>query len=112
MKVMLALYDRIVDPDLLIRRVNVVAADVLYEKNVPDEKEHEEQMSLLVDYEALEREKAKEAENDRKERNLQEATLKIQEKYGRNAMLKGVNLMEGATSMMRNKQIGGHSAGE
>ena len=112
MKVMLALYDRIVDPDLLIRRVNVVAVDVLYEKNVPDEKEHEEQMSLLVDYEALEREKTKEAENDRKERNLQEATLKIQEKYGRNAMLKGVNLMEGATSMMRNKQIGGHSAGE
>ena len=56
------------------------------------------------------REKEKEEENRRKERNIQKAVLDIQKKYGKNALLKGMNLEEGATSRDRNRQIGGHKA--
>ncbi len=108
MDVMMALYERIVDPDLLIRRVNVVAVNLIRENAVPDEEEHEEQLSLLVNYEA--REKAREAEAlaDAKERSVQDATLKLKARYGKNAVLKGVNLLDGATTIIRNGQIGGH----
>ena len=110
MDVMMELYDRIIDPDLTVRRITVVAANLIPEDEIPPESP--EQMSLFVDYDALEKKKKKESEEDAKEKRLQKATLLIQEKFGKNAVLKGMNLQEGATTILRNQQIGGHASGE
>ena len=97
------LFDRIVNPDLLIRRMYVVANHVIYEK---DAIETYEQMDLFTD----ESEKTAEREALEKEKRRQKAMLDIQRKYGKNAILKAYNLEEGATTMERNGQIGGHKA--
>ena len=67
---------------------------------------------MFTDYEALEQEKKARQLAEEKERRLQNVTLAIQDKFGKNAMLKGMNLMEGGTTMERNGQIGGHKAGD
>ena len=109
MDAVMELYDRIVDPRLLIRRVTVVANHLVEEDTVKESPSFE-QMDLFTDYGALE--KAQEEENARlkKERKLQEAMLAVKKKYGKNAILKGMNLEEGATTIERNNQIGGHKA--
>ena len=97
---MMALFDRVANPNLLVRRLNVTACRVIPESQMPPE---EGQMSLFdegrEDTEVLEREKRR-----------QRAILTIQKKYGKNALLKGMNLEEGATARDRNGQIGGHKA--
>ncbi len=103
------LYDRIVNPDLLIRRVTIVANHLLDEKSVK-EKDSYEQMDLFTDYALLQRKQEKEKEALSKERRLQEAMLEVKRKFGKNAILKGTNLQEGATTIERNNQIGGHKA--
>ena len=110
MKVMMELYDRIVDKELTVRRVNIVAVNLIPEDQIPEERP--EQLNLFTDYEALEKQRETERRQDERERRLQKATLLIQSKYGKNAVLKGMNLMEGATTILRNGQIGGHRAGE
>ena len=110
MKSVLGVYDRVVDPDLLIRRVNVAAVNLIDEQEIPEE--IPEQLDLFTDYEELERQKAKEQAEDEKERRIQLATLKLQQKYGKNAILKGLNLLDGGTTIERNGQIGGHRSGE
>ena len=107
---MMELYDEIIDKELLVRKVYVVANGLIPEKEIPKEAPY--QMDLFTDYEALEKQREEEDEADRKERSLQEATLAMQEKFGKNAVLKGMNLKKGAMTMKRNKQIGGHSSGE
>lgn len=103
------LYDRIVDPGLLIRRVYVTAGRVL-EESAAAGREICEQLDLFTDYEALQRRREQEkAELDR-ERRMQKAMLDIRKKFGRNAILKGMNLEKGAMTMERNRQIGGHRA--
>ncbi len=101
------LYDRIASPGLLIRRVTIGANRLLDERQAK-ETEHYEQLDLFTDYAALERERKEEEERLSRERRLQEAMLSIKHKYGKNAILKGMNLQEGATTMERNRQIGGH----
>jgi len=103
------LYDRIVTPGLLIRRVTVAANHVTDETQTT-EPELFEQLDLFTDYDALEKERKEEEEKLAKERKLQEAMLTIKHKFGKNAILKGINLQEGATTMERNHQIGGHKA--
>ena len=106
---MLRLYDRIVKKELLIRRMYVVANHV--EPEMREEKEEKplyEQLDMFTDYEALEREKKAEEEKLERERRLQKAVLAIQKKFGKNALLKGTNLQEGATAIERNGQVGGH----
>ena len=101
-----ALYDRIVDPNLLIRRLSISANKLLPEADAP--REEAEQLDLFTDYAAKEqREQADEAAYAR-ERKIQEAMLGIKKKYGKNAILKGMNLEEGATAKERNQTIGGH----
>ena len=100
---MMELYDRITDPNLLVRRVNIVAARILPESKAPRE---EGQMDLFSDWAAKEKE---EADLDREKRR-QQAVLTIRRKYGKNAILKGMNYQEGATTRDRNAQIGGHKA--
>lgn len=103
------LYDQIVNPNLLVRRINVVANHLVDENSVAAGTDYE-QLDLFTDYEALRREKEAEKEELTKERKLQEAMLKVKKKYGKNAMLKGMNLQEGAMTRERNNQIGGHKA--
>lgn len=103
------LYDRIINPDLLTRRITVVAAKLEVETEVePDEPLG--QLDLFTDYEALEREKELAKEGRMKEKKMQQALLDIKKKYGKNAVLRGMNLKEGATARERNSQVGGHKA--
>ena len=103
------LYDRIVDPKLLVRRVTV-AANHLVEESTVKEAPVFEQLDLFTDYAALEKEQEEENVMMEKERKLQEAMLSVKKKYGKNAILKGMNLQEGAMTIERNNQIGGHKA--
>ena len=103
------LYDRIVDPDLLVRRLNIVANHVIDESSVPATPETE-QLDLFTDYEARNCQQAEDAAALEREKRQQEAILSIKKKFGKNAILKGMNLEEGATARDRNAQIGGHKA--
>lgn len=105
----LDLYDRIVNQELLVRRITIVANRLVEEKAVKDSANYE-QMDLFTDYEALQKEREEEKKELDKERKLQEAMLEVKKRYGKNAMLKGMNLQEGAMTIERNNQIGGHKA--
>ena len=109
MDAVMALYDRIINPKLLIRRITVVANHLMDETQMKKE-EHFEQLNLFTDYTALEKERKEEEERLSRERKLQEAMLSVKKKCGKNAILKGMNLQEGATTLERNRQIGGHKA--
>lgn len=109
MAAMLELFDRIVDKNLLIRRLNVTANRVIDEKSMPKPPQYQ-QMDFFTDYAAeQEKQKAEQAELAR-EKKIQEAMIDIKKKFGKNAVLKGTNLSEGATGKDRNNQIGGHKA--
>ena len=104
------LFDRIVDKNLLVRRMYVVANHVLPEADAPKKNDGVVQLDLFTDYAAEEeKQKAEDAALER-ERKIQAATLAIKKKYGKNAILKAMNLEEGATAKDRNAQIGGHKA--
>lgn len=103
------LYDDIVDPKLLVRRINITA-NHLEEETKAKEAASFEQLDLFTDYDALTKEREEENAKLEKERKLQEAMLSVKKRYGKNAMLKGMNLLDGATTMERNRQIGGHKA--
>lgn len=109
MDAMTELYDRIVDPTLLVRRINISANCVVEEGTVKEE-ETFEQLDLFTDYAELARAKEEEKAALEKEKRMQQAVLSIKQKYGKNAILKGMNLQEGATTVDRNRQIGGHKA--
>ena len=109
MDCMMELYDKIVDPELLVRRINVVAVNLIRKEEIPEEAP--EQLSMFVDYEALEKQREAEKAASAKEKKMQEATLLLREKLGKNSVLKGMNLEEDATAIQRNRQIGGHRAG-
>lgn len=103
------LYERIVNKKLLVRRINVTANHVTDEISAKKE-ECYEQLSLFTDYDAREEEQKQEEARLQREKKMQQAMLDIKKKYGKNAILKGMNLEEGATTMDRNNQIGGHRA--
>lgn len=102
-------YDKYVDKTLTIRRVNISANHVV-EENIVKEKEMIQQMDIFTDYELLQKEEEKLKKDLEKEKRLQQATLQIKKKYGKNAVLKGMNFEEGATAKERNGTIGGHKA--
>ena len=104
----LALFDRIIDKKLLVRRLYLTAAHVLEEGEIP--MKEAEQLDLFTDYAAQEARQDREEAALAKERKMQETLLAIKKKYGKNAILKGMNLEEGATAKSRNTQIGGHKA--
>ena len=110
MNTVLDIYDRVVHPDLLIRRVNIAACNLIPENEIPEEESV--QLDFFTDYEAEERKRKARREAEAAERKLQDATLAIQDRFGRNALLKGMNFLEGGTTIERNGQIGGHRAGE
>ena len=106
----ISLYDKIVDHDLLIRRLNITTNNIISETEATNKSKGPVQLDLFTDYEelAVEAEK-KHAERD-KERKMQEALIAIKHKFGKNAILKGTSFSEGATARDRNNQIGGHKA--
>ena len=105
------LYDNIVNPDLLVRRINVTANRLTDESEAMAEaRDSFEQMSLFTDYVTEQKKREEEEAVLSKERKLQEAMLSVKKRYGKNAMLKGMNLQEGAMTRERNNQIGGHKA--
>ena len=103
------LFDRIVDKNLLARRINITANHVVEESSLPKSTECE-QLDLFSDPVALQEQRTKESAELERERNRQLAILKITKKYGKNAILKGMNLEEGATTKDRNQQVGGRKA--
>ncbi len=111
MDAIMELYERIVNKKLLVRRINVTA-NHLIDESAAHKKEHDSfvQLDLFTDYDELDKQKKEDEEKQRKERAIQEAILSARKKYGKNAILKGMNLEEGATTRERNNQIGGHKA--
>ena len=105
------IYDRIVDPDLLVRRFGIAVMHLLTQAELDEGEPEFEQMSFLVDYEERDRKRAEEQAELVREQKVQKALLNIRDKYGKNAIVRGMNMKDGATAMERNEQIGGHKAG-
>lgn len=103
------LFVRIMDPKLVARRINLTFTKVEPEENCKKQRIYQ-QFDLFSNPEEMEQTKLKELSNQKDERKLQEIILKIKDKYGKNAILKGMDLEEGATTRKRNMQIGGHQA--
>ena len=108
----LAIFDRQLDPALTVRRLNLTACHVVDEKKAAEEEKYE-QLELFKDYGLTAEQKEREAKQEERlarEKKMQEAILNLQKRYGKNAVLKGMDLEEGATTRERNGQIGGHKA--
>ena len=105
----LKLYDTIIDQNLLVRRLSLTANHVVPEGSEPTRKKPQ-QLDLFTDYKALEKKEQEEKAALDKEKKMQQAMLQIKKKFGKNAILKGMNLLDGATAKERNEQIGGHKA--
>ncbi len=106
----LELFDRIVQDDLLIRRLNIALNHIQQEGSGSKQKAALKQLNLFDDYEALAAEDEQKQALLAREKLSQQAMLDIKRKFGKNAILKGMNLKEGATQKDRNEQIGGHRA--
>lgn len=101
------LYDRIVDKNLLVRRINISANHVVDKAGIVT-KDDNEQLDLFTDYAAVQKEREREEKFLEREERMQHAIIDIKKKFGKNSIIKGMNLEEGATTLERNKQIGGH----
>ncbi len=101
------LFDRIADKELLYRRMYIVANHITDEN---DSSRKTEQLNLFMDFDSFEEHSEKEKEELKKERSIQETVIELHKKYGKNSVLKGLNLKEGATAIERNGTIGGHKA--
>lgn len=104
------LFDRIVNKNLLVRRLNITTNHVILESRVKKQDDKMVQLDLFTDYETLAKQKKAEEERLAKERRMQEALLAIKKQFGKNSILKGLNFEDGATAKDRNEQIGGHKA--
>lgn len=105
----LELYGRITDPKLLVRRISISVNHVVSEEDAP-KKDAAEQLDLFTDYVAKQQKQAEEEAELAREKKMQETMLTIKKRFGKNAILKGMNLEDGATARERNSQIGGHRA--
>lgn len=103
------LFDRIIDKRLTSRRINVVACRVVPEAEAEKANEFE-QLDFFSDFEEKQANKEKEDISLKREKNMQKAIIELKNRYGKNAVLRGMNLEEGATTISRNSQVGGHKA--
>ena len=103
------LFERIADEKLLVRRITIAANHVLPKGEAPQRTEAE-QLDLFTDHEALRKQQEAEEKDMEREARRQRALLDIKKRYGKNAILKGMNFEEGATARDRNSQVGGHKA--
>lgn len=104
------LYDCVINPELLVRRLNITANNVISESEAKSLPQPSEQLDLFTDYAALDEQRAQQEAEMVKEKKVQQALLDIKKKFGKNAILKGMNFEDGATAKDRNQQIGGHRA--
>ena len=104
------LFDKIVEPQLLVRRISITADDVKTELEAAQENNKPILLSLFTNYDSQHIQQQKEAKEQTRERQMQEATLSIKKRYGKNALLRGLDFTDGATTRERNQQIGGHKA--
>lgn len=104
----LAIYDEKVDPALLVRRLNITCSNLCPDSDAEDCRE--EQLELFVDYDEVRRKEDEEMALRDKEMRLQQTSLSIKERFGRNALLRLSSYQEGATARERGLQIGGHKA--
>ena len=102
------MYSRIVDKRLFVRRVGIAAGNVVHEGY--EQKCSGEQLDLFTDYDALEAQRRKDRARLAKEKRQMQAAVEIKKRFGKNAILRGMNLEEGAKTVERNNQIGGHKA--
>ncbi len=107
---LMELYDRIVNPTLLVRRISMALNHLIDESLVCGSDSEPRQLDLFIDYDYLKHKKEEETRELDKERKRQMAILNIKRRYGKNAILKGLNYLDGATQRDRNSQIGGHKA--
>lgn len=105
----LRLFDQITDKSLLIRRLNITTNHVLNEKTL-EKRDQNEQLDLFTDYDALLKLRENEKTALEREKRMQQAIISIKNRYGKNAIFKGMNLQEDSTALDRNRQIGGHKA--
>lgn len=105
-----SLYDSIANKNLLIRRFTLAVTHLIPENEAKSSAPEAEQLDLFTDYAALEQQRAAEKEEQERELKIQKVLIDIRDKFGKNAIIKGLNMHEGATAMERNKQIGGHKA--
>ena len=105
-----SIFDRCVNPILLVRRLSLTTNHVTSEVTAQPQQNTVQQLDLFTDYAQLQRQQQEEQDRLEKERKLQEAQLKIKQRFGKNAILRGLNFKEGATAKERNSQIGGHKA--
>lgn len=98
------LFNKIINRNLLVRRINITANNVIDFLSV-NAYNHYEQIDLFTDY----KQKVENQLAEQSEKELQKAVINIKRKYGKNAIIKGMNLQEGGTTINRNMQIGGHS---
>ena len=103
MDAIMKLYERIINKQLLVRRINITVNNVVDEFTEKNKKTYE-QIDLFTDYQ----QKAEKLQKEKMEKELQKAMIGIKNKYGKNAVIKGMNLQDGGTTIDRNKQIGGH----
>ena len=101
------LYDKIVNPILLVRRLNVTACNIVNEE-YKESKPIIEQIDLFTNYEEVSKQKEKSLKDEIEEKKIQKALLNIKKKYGKNSILKAMNYEEGATAKNRNLEVGGH----
>ena len=104
---MLMLYERITNDNLLIRRITMVANNVV-DENQANKKPVYQQFDLFTDYYEQEEKIEKQKEDEIIDKKIQKVMLDIKKKYGKNSILKAMNYEEGGTTIDRNKQIGGH----
>ncbi len=103
-------FSRIVNVNLLVRRITLVANHVIPESKVVKQSQQVQQLDLFTDYDALKQQEEEKNRRLEKERSVQQTLLNIKKKYGKNSILRGLNLQDGATAKDRNQQIGGHKA--
>jgi len=107
MQAVMELFQKIVNPKLLTRRINITVCNLVNEDSVVNKKVIK-QFDLFSNNIVEEENKKKELDDEKSEKEIQKAILNIKRKYGKNAILKGMNLEEGATTIERNGQVGGH----
>ena len=107
MNEVLKLYDRITNPILLVRRINLVASNVVSEDKI-ENKPQRQQLDLFTNYQEQDELNKKQIEREKEDAKIQKTILDLKRRYGKNAILKGMNLEEGATAIERNREVGGH----
>jgi len=107
MEEVIKLFDRIVNPILLVRRINLTACNLIDERNYVEDKKSE-QLNLFTNYQLEEEKKDEQRKDEQNEKKIQKTLLEIKNKYGKNSILKGINYLDGATAKDRNEEVGGH----